>query len=588
MRNNGIQLRIGDMLFAIQKRWKLIVALTFVGLVFGLLLSGMTYVQGSLQNYEVKGSVAISTRPRSGFFINGTAQPTQNDYNLSEDMADAVIYIMRSDHVLSAVINELELLGVTETQIRSGLTVKQYNATQILEMTLTWHNADEGLAIWEGIIAKTNELLPVTLMMGSLNPINEAAVQRIGVGGVGGNVWVVMAVLGFAAGVGFAVMELLMHPTLTNVKDIETRFGLETLGVIPEDGAYFKRKSSLLVQDEVGSSAVTQNYAAAAYILRNRLGTREKHHCFYVTSANNREGRSTVAANLAIQLSDMEHRTLLVDLDSRNPTLGALFMNNVDYGHSLNALYRGDCNEQEAITTLTGYLDILPMVLEHNAIAMDGMVIDLIDRLSEKYEYVILDAPPVGKEADTLSLNQVASTVLYVVGYDKAAIPEIQAALDKLDKSGIRVLGCIVNGAQNGLNRNVQGQPAKKRKKKKAAPEEEVFVRRGKEAPIEGLTGSPAPKKEKSAKPKKTKKQKRGQAAPEPATVPPEQPAERPAASPARAKNVLEDLMWEEEPESARSDQDTMAELLKMGLDGSWGKEEPEAPSEAERPDGGT
>ena len=75
------------------------------------------------------------------------------------DMADAVIYIMRSDHVLSEVINELELLGVTETQIRSGLTVKQYNATQILEMTLTWQNADEGLAIWEGVIAKTNELL---------------------------------------------------------------------------------------------------------------------------------------------------------------------------------------------------------------------------------------------------------------------------------------------------------------------------------------------------------------------------------------------------------------------------------------------
>ena len=577
MRNNGIQLRIGDMLYAIQKRWKLIVALTFVGLVFGLLLSGVTYVQGSLQNYEVKGSVAISTRPLSGYFINGTAQPTQNDFNLSEDMVDAVIYIMKSDHVLSQVINELELLGVTETQIRNGLTVKQYNATQILEMTLTWQNADEGLAIWEGIIAKTNELLPVTLMMGSLNPINEAAAQRTGIGGVGGSVWVVMAVLGFAAGVGFAVMELLMHPTLTNVKDIETMFGLETIGVIPEDRAYFARRSSLLVQDDVGSSGVTQNYAAAAYILRNRLGTREKHHCFYVTSATDREGRSTVAANLAIQLSDMEHRTLLVDLDSRNPTLGALFMNNVDYGHSLNALYRGDCNEQEAITTLTGYLDLLPMVLEHNAIAMDGMVIDLINHLAEKYEYVILDAPPVGKEADTLSLNQVANTVLYVVGYDKATIPEIQGALDKLDKSGIRVLGCIVNGAQNGLNRNVQPQPAEKRKKKKTAPEEEVFVKHSKEAPIEGLTGTAAPKKEKSDEPKKTKKKKRGQPAPVQASAPQEQHAEKPAAPPVvmpnRPKNVFEDLLDEEIAESERSDQDTMAELLKMGLDGSWGRD---------------
>ena len=176
---------------------------------------------------------------------------------------------------------------------------------------------------------------------------------------------------------------------------------------------------------------------------------------------------------------------------------------------------------------------------------------------------------------------------MMIPAYQEMYLSRAQAALDKLDKSGIRVLGCIVNGAQNGLNRNVQGPPAEKRKKKKAAPEEEVFVKRGKEAPIEGLTGSAAPKQEKSAKPKKTKKQKRGQAAPEAAPVPPEQPEEKPAASPARTKNVFEDLMWEEEPESARSDQDTMAELLRMGLDGSWGKEEPEAPSETERPDGG-
>ena len=242
-----------------------------------------------------------------------------------------------------------------------------------------------------------------------------------------------------------------MRPTLTNVKDVETVFGLETIGIIPKDPAFFTRKGSILVKEDVGSSAVLQNFSSSAYILRNRLNAREQHHCFYVTSSIKQEGRSTVAANLAIQLSDMEHRTLLIDFDTHNPSLGTLFLNNVEYSRSLNALYRGEINEADAITTLTGYLDLLPMVLEHGSISMDSMIVDLVKRLKEKYEYVILDAPPVGKESDTLSLNQVANSVLFVIGYDKATVPEIQDSLEKLDKSGIRVIGCIINYAQTSV-----------------------------------------------------------------------------------------------------------------------------------------
>ena len=69
-------------------------------------------------------------------------------------------------------------------------------------------------------------------------------------------------------------------------------------------------------------------------------------------------------ANLAIQLSDLEKHVLLIDFDMKNPTLGSLFLNKVEYEHSLNALYAGNITEKEAITSLTGYLDILPTVLE--------------------------------------------------------------------------------------------------------------------------------------------------------------------------------------------------------------------------------
>ena len=574
MGSGGIQLRIGDLLFAVQKRWKIIVTLTFLGGVFGLLLAGMSYVQASHTSYNISGSLAINTLSPDGKYLYGDDAPSQNDFHLAEEMVDSVTYIMRSVRVLEEVINRQELLGITYEDIRNGMVISAYNATQILEFTIRWTNDEEGVAIWHSIIDIANEIMPETLLIGHLTIINECTSTLVSMGGSGKNIPIVLAVLGFAAGVGFAIMELLMHPTLTNVKDIETVFGLETIGLIPRDTTYFKKKTSLLVQDDGVSSDVTQNYAAAAYILRNRLGTKEKHHCFYVTSASNGEGRSTVAANLAIQLSDMEHRTLLIDLDTRNPSIGALFLNNVDYARSLNALYRGEANQSEAITTLTGYLDILPAVLEHNAVPIDGMVMELIQKLCEDYEYVIMDAPPVGKESDTLGLNQLADTVLFVVSYDSSSIPEIQSALDKLDKSGIRVLGCIVNNVQGTRykqdNKNIGKQIRETQKKKqKSEKSEKPFAGEEQSDPliVESKAGKQG--KEKKRRGAKAKKEKKDASPDTNATEAEEEPAD------SIKRDVFADLDKEAAPAGkGMNDQEVLNELYKIGIEGEKNKPE--------------
>lgn len=453
MQSGSIQIRVSDLLFALNKRWKLILALTIVGGVFGMMLFALTYVQDSYRSYEVSGSFAISTQKDAddGVYINGSQIANNNDYHLAEDMADAVIYVVRSNAVLNNVIQQQNLLGSTVDELRSNLTLNQYQSTQILEMHFTWRTAEEAVTIWQAIVDQANAILPNALQLGQLAVINPPEIVQSSSAGSGKIFPFILAFLGFGSGVGFALIELILRPTLTNPRDAETLYGLETIGIIPQDTAYFRsRQGSILTATGTDRSNVVQNYSAAAYILRNRLGTKEQHHCFYVTSATTGEGKSTVAANLALQLSDMEHRTLLVDFDIRNPSLGTLFMDKVDYAHSLNALYRGEATEEDAITTLTGYLDLLPAVLEHNTISMDGAVTDLIERLREKYEYIILDSAPVGEVSETLSLNRVANTVLFVIGYDSTPLPAIQSALEKLDKSGIRVLGCVVNGVGNG------------------------------------------------------------------------------------------------------------------------------------------
>ena len=526
MRNAGIQIRVCALLFALQKRWKIILSLTFIGLIFGLMLSGMTYIQSSLQTYQIKGSLAVNTRRPNGNYLGNYEVPSHNDFNLSIDLVEPVVYVMRSDRTMYQLIESMDTIGIIPADIKNALTITQYNTTQILTMTLTWPTAEEGLAIWNGIVRETNALLPETLQVGNLSIINEPETELLGVGGSSGTTGVFLALLGFAAGVGYAVMELLMHPTLNNVKDVETMFGLENIGIIPHDPQFFKAKNgSLLMRDDAGSSPISQSYATTAYILRNRLGTKEAHHCLYVTSAINREGRTSVAANIALHLSDMEQHTLLIDFDTHNPSLGALFLSNVDYNRSLNAFYRGEINEGEAITTLTGYLDILPMVLEHNAISMDSTIEEMFKGLIEKYDYVIIDAPPVGRESEALSLNQVASSALFVVGYDNATIPDIQSALDKLDKTGIRVVGCVANDVHavtrfaldNKEDERAKIREKKGRLRKKKRDKEKPFFEKDEsdaheaDELIESGRQPEAPKKEKKRRWKKDQRAAREQ-----------------------------------------------------------------------------
>lgn len=538
MRNGGIQIRVSDMLFILKKRWKTIAGLTLLGLVFGFLLSGMTYVQTSFQTFEVTGSFAIGTQNEQGRFLGGNTAATNNDYHLAEDMADAVRYILLSDKVLAQVIDDQALLGVTVAQLRSNLTITQYKDTQILEMTLTWRTPAEGLEIWNALYAVGVKEIPSVLMLGTLTPINQAQASQVGMGGSSSlQLWVLLALLGFAVGVGIAMMELLVHPTLNNVRDVENVLGLETIGVIPQDNRFFRKHGSILAM-EGANSEVVQSYSAAAYILRNRLGTKDKHHCFFVTSADKREGKTSAAANLAVQLSDMEHRTLLIDFNTRNPGLGTLFLSEVDYAHSLNALYRGEATVDEAITTLTGYLDLLPTVLEHTPIPMDSTVEELFRQLTEKYEYVIIDAGPVGQVSDTLSLTRVARAVLFVIGYDTATIPDIQASLEKLDKSGTRVVGCIVNGVTRGkVRRDDNPRP---RVKKISSPAE-PFAQPAETDLIDELR---------------------------PAAPAAEASEARRAAAPApfRPRNVMDDLIAGNTPSVPRED-DVMSALLGMDKD---------------------
>lgn len=594
----GIQLRLGDFVYGIVKRWKLILVLTFMGLIFGVMLSAVSYMQGSYSNYLIQSSFAVlTTNAEDEFAAYGTEYQSPSDFNYAALMVDTVNYVIKSDRNMNQAIEAMKIIGVKPKDLSQNLTLTQIEDTSVVEAAFTWRDAEEGVKILTSVLESAQESLQDTLRVGEISVIDAPAAKQTLSNTIGGSVWGYMTILGFLAGVGFVALELLMRPTLTNLKDVETVLGLETLGTIPKEDKYFKKKKSLLVEDDVTAPRVTQNYASTAYILRNRLSKNPTPHCIYVTSTRTGEGKTSVAANLAIQLSDMEQRVLLIDMDTRNPTLGKLFMSRVEYDRSLNALYRGDSTREDSIFMLTGYLDLLPTVIDRQPIPMDGTIFDLIKDISKGYDYVIIDSSPVGQVSDVLSLNEVADTVLFVLKYDNATIPEIRSALEKLDKSGIQVLGCVVNAAQNVASAAISQEEEKRGSRRRSGKEEKPIWEKseGEEDVVVDLPEE-EPKKGLFRKKKKQKKGRKNRRSEEVQTVVSEDgqtgdvPAEK--KPPAAPRNVLADIFEDTAiaPQAEISNEAASEALMRLGVEGSWDEPEQsdapeEAPAEAEAED---
>lgn len=226
-----------------------------------------------------------------------------------------------------------------------------------------------------------------------------------------------------------------------------------------------------------------------------------------------------------------------------------MFLRSVDYSRTLNALYKGESAAQEAIVSLTGFLDLLPMVLERNAVPLDGTLFELLEKIMEPYEYVVIDASSVGRSSDVLRLNKLANNVLFVVRYDATPLPALQDAIEKLDKSGVRVLGCVVNETQSlGTFQFYPERTAVSNASKKNENTDEKET--GGSLPEDLLR--PADGQEKAADWK---------------------------PSGAGSQSVLDELTDDlYQTKGGLSDNEAMWELLRMGKDGSWKQADPEKP----------
>jgi capsular exopolysaccharide synthesis family protein len=170
-----------------------------------------------------------------------------------------------------------------------------------------------------------------------------------------------------------------------------------------------------------------------------------------VTSAVSGEGKTTLAASLALSLARAGRRTVLVDCDLRRPAAHQLFEQTLQPGFSEVLLGEVELPDAVRPTTSDENLWLLPAgqwdreVLAELAKDQPAAV---FERLREEFDFVVVDSHPVLPATDSLLVGQHTDAVIVAVMRQVSQAPRVYAATQRLATLGIRVFGAVVNGVQ--------------------------------------------------------------------------------------------------------------------------------------------
>jgi capsular exopolysaccharide synthesis family protein len=184
-----------------------------------------------------------------------------------------------------------------------------------------------------------------------------------------------------------------------------------------------------------------------------------------VTSSTSGEGKSTVTANLAMTMTQLGKRTLLVDSDLRKPTVARMF--GLDKEPGLAEVIVGNYEWREVIRTVTdivtggiGMEDLMKTqgisnlhIITSGAIPPNpaellnsGNMMEFIKEVSEVYDIVLFDAPPVLHVTDAVILGKKVDGVLVI--YKAGDIPRtsLKRTVNLLNSVEVDILGIVLNG----------------------------------------------------------------------------------------------------------------------------------------------
>jgi capsular exopolysaccharide synthesis family protein len=421
-----------------RRNWLIIACSAVLGVLVGSMVSLLV---NATYEAETKLFVAISS--------SGSVQELQQGNTFTQARVQSYVETVRTPAVLQPAIDSLGL-SVSPAELASSVAATADLNTVIIAITAEDTSPVQAAAIaqsvGESLIKVVGEIesgetqgsspIKLTVVQPAVAPVEPASPNtRLNV--------VLGFLLGTLIGVAVAFLRNVLDTRVRGESDLRRVSQAPLLGGISFDTD--AQKKPLLTQ------APAQSPRAESFRqIRTNLQFAHVSHkskAVLVTSSLPGEGKSTTATNLAIAIAQSGQSVVLVDADLRRPRVDEYLGLERNAGLTTALIGRADVEDllqpwgaDELYILTAGQIPPNPSEL----LGSDAMK-QLITRLEQKFDAVIIDAPPLLPVTDAAVLAQQVGGVVLVIGSSKVRLPDLQKSLGNLEMVNADLLGVVIN-----------------------------------------------------------------------------------------------------------------------------------------------
>ncbi len=418
--------------------WAIILGALAVAMIMNM------YVRSDYRStYSTTATFVVTSRTSTTAYSNLSAANT---------MADSFTNILNSNLMKKRVTKEL---GLTDFSASTAASV--ISGTNLLTLRVTADSPYNTYRITRSIMDNISSLTQYVSTDMVLDVLQEPAVPTGADASFTGlressKAFLLAFLLLLAAFMYLSYRKL----TIKSEKDLETLLDARSLGMLYYDGKFnsfgdflrHRRKKYLITELTARFEFVERYKKIAAQV----SGHARRHgaKAVLVTSYGEHEGKSTVAANLALSFAQQGYRVLLLDCDLRRPSQWKNFLQpNEKLTYSLVDLLQGRATMDDVLRHDEKHGIYLMLTKENQPNSTDIVSNPMMRRLVEvsksHFDFVVIDTPPMSLMADAEVLADLADMSILVVKYDLDSAPQLNDTIDALRDCSADFAGCILN-----------------------------------------------------------------------------------------------------------------------------------------------
>ena len=332
--------------------------------------------------------------------------------------------------------------------------------TNLLELTVTDDSPQQSFDIMEGILENYSGVTLYTVGDIVLNILEDPNIpfspdNPLQAGDMMKKVFLIAAA---ALALLFGILSV-MKDTLKTEEDISEKLDARSLGAISYEIKYKsikefleRKKKGLLINDPLAGFGFVESYRKFSSKVEYRM-EKEGWKTLAVTSVSENEGKSTVAANLAISLAEKDYRVVLIDGDLRRPSQFLIFGLKPQEENELGEfLKREKKNFNLLMKTSVPKLYVIGgrnCYSSSTDILQGEIAGKFLQRCKESADFIIVDTPPTAVLGDAELWGQYTDAVLFVERQNFIYAEDINTMLDRFREQGTRVIGVVMNSVQS-------------------------------------------------------------------------------------------------------------------------------------------